>query len=60
MTKMGVYTENYSADKERREKVVDLMKKNDWSGVLHQFQVGQTLYRVLSRCVCILTTLQGN
>ena len=36
---MGLYTMNYYEDLARREKVVELMKKDDWRGVVEEFQV---------------------
>ena len=36
---MGLYTMNYFEDLKRREKVVELMKKDDWRGVVEEFQV---------------------
>ena len=36
---MGLYTMNYYEDLARREKVIELMKKDDWRGVVDEFQV---------------------
>ena len=41
---MGLYTINYFEDLKRREKVVELMKKDDWRGVVEEFQVCKHSY----------------
>ena len=36
---MGLYTMNYHENQKRREKVIDLMRKDDWKGVVEEFKV---------------------
>jgi len=35
---MGPYAMNYQADKQRRELVIEMMKKGDWRGVIKEFE----------------------
>ena len=41
------YTVDYTTKQDRKEKVLQLMQKGDWKGVIQEFEVIYMVYRMI-------------